>query len=151
MCTALASAILNKPTAPCMAMTGEITLRGDVLPIGGIKQKALAAFRAGIKKVLIPKKNQGDLEEVPKEIKSKVKFVPVERVSDVLWHALGIKMKSELPVPKKPASKCARPLKKASKKKKVGRVLSEARNPTAKKKAVKRRAAKKKAKRARRR
>jgi ATP-dependent Lon protease len=119
MCTALASAILNKPTASCMAMTGEITLRGDVLPIGGIKQKALAAFRAGIKKVLIPKKNQGDLEEVPKEIKAKVKFVLVERVGEVLWHALGIKMKSEQPAPKKPAPKCAGPLKKAAKKKTV--------------------------------
>ena len=134
MCTALASAILNKPIAPCMAMTGEITLRGDVLPIGGIKQKSLAAYRAGIKRVLIPKKNQGDLEEVPKEIKSKVKFVLVERVSDVLWHALGIKMKSELPAQKKPAPKCASPQKKA-----------------VKKKSAKKKAAKKKAKRTRRR
>ena len=149
MCTALASAILNKPTASCMAMTGEITLRGDVLPIGGIKQKALAAYRAGIKKVLIPKKNQGDLEEVPKEIKSRVKFVLVERVSDVLWHALGIKMKSELPAPKKTAPKCASPLKKTAKK--VGRVLipqKRERNPTARKKAAKKKTAKKKAKRA---
>ncbi len=95
MCTALASALLNKPPAPCLAMTGEITLRGDVLPIGGIKQKSLAAYRTGIKRILLPKKNEADLEEVPAEIKEKVKFVLVERVSEVLWHALGIKMKSE--------------------------------------------------------
>jgi ATP-dependent Lon protease len=94
MCTALTSVLLNKPVAPHLAMTGEITLRGDILPIGGLKQKALAAYRAGIKKVLIPKRNQGDLEEIPKEIKSKVKFVFVERVSDVIRHAFGIEMKS---------------------------------------------------------
>ncbi len=98
MCTAIASALLNKPPASCLAMTGEITLRGDVLPIGGIKQKSLAAYRAGIKKILLPKKNEGDLEDVPKEIKSKIKFVLVERVSEVLYHALGIKMNSEKPV-----------------------------------------------------
>jgi len=92
MCTALASTLLNKPPAPCLAMTGEITLRGDVLPIGGLKQKSLAAFRAGIRKILFPKKNVGDLEEVPKEIKSKIEFIPVESVADVLWHALGVKM-----------------------------------------------------------
>ncbi len=92
MCTALASVLLNRPVTPNLAMTGEITLRGDVLPIGGIKQKALAAYRAGIKKVIIPKRNLSDLEEVPLEIKNKVEFIPVEKVRDVLWHALGIKM-----------------------------------------------------------
>ncbi|UCC81323.1 MAG: endopeptidase La [Candidatus Zixiibacteriota bacterium] len=95
MCTALASVLLNKPVAPHLAMTGEITLRGDILPIGGLKQKALAAYRAGIKKVLIPKKNEGDLEEIPKEIKSKVKFIFIERVSDVFHHAFGIRMKDD--------------------------------------------------------
>jgi len=65
-------------------MTGEITLRGEVLPIGGIKEKALAAYRAGIKTVLIPKHNVKDLEEVPEEIKKKVKFVPVETMEEVL-------------------------------------------------------------------
>jgi ATP-dependent Lon protease len=95
MCTALASVLLNKPVAPHLAMTGEITLRGDILPIGGLKQKALAAYRAGIKKILIPRRNQGDLEEIPKEIKSKLKFVFVDRVSDVIRFAFGIEMKSE--------------------------------------------------------
>jgi len=75
-------------------MTGEITLRGDVLPIGGVKQKALAAYRAGIRKVIIPKRNLSDLEEVPPEIMAKVEFIPVEKVREVLWHALGIKMSS---------------------------------------------------------
>jgi ATP-dependent Lon protease len=92
MCTALASVLINKPVKPYLAMTGEITLRGDVLPIGGIKQKALAAYRAGIRKVIMPKRNIYDLEEVPPEIKSKVEFIPVERVSEVLKHALDIDM-----------------------------------------------------------
>ena len=116
MCTAIASVLLNKPVAPHLAMTGEITLRGDILPIGGLKQKALAAYRAGIKKVLIPKKNEGDLEEIPKEIKSKVKFIFVERVSDVLRHAFGIEMKSK--IGKSPAkSKGKSPRKKIAAKK----------------------------------
>ena len=123
MCTAIASALLNKPPAPCLAMTGEITLSGDVLPIGGIKQKSLAAFRAGIKKILLPKKNEGDLEDVPKEIKAKIEFVLVERVSEVLYHALGIKMNSEKPVKtgaiRKTAKKTVKRAKKSVPKKKV--------------------------------
>jgi len=127
MCTALASVLLNKPVAPHLAMTGEITLRGDILPIGGLKQKALAAYRAGIKKVLIPRRNLGDLEEIPKEIKSKVKFVYVERVSDVIRQAFGIEMKSEKKAgPKKirikPSGKKAPP-------KKVGRKSAKRNTP----------------------
>ena len=95
MCTALASVLINRPVKPYLAMTGEITLRGDVLPIGGIKQKALAAYRAGIRKVILPKRNINDLEEVPPEIKSKVEFIPVERVREVLWHALEIDMQEK--------------------------------------------------------
>jgi ATP-dependent Lon protease len=101
MCTALASVLINKPVAQSLAMTGEITLRGDVLPIGGIKQKALAAYRAGMKKVILPRRNLNDLEEVPPEIKSKVEFIPVDRVSEVLWHALGLKMKGDAKTPGK--------------------------------------------------
>ncbi len=111
MCTALTSVLLNKPVAPRMAMTGEITLRGDVLPIGGLKQKAMAAYRAGIKKILIPRKNEGDLEDIPGEIKSKIEFVFVDRVSDVLRHAFGIEMK----IPE--SQKKARTAKKKTKKK----------------------------------
>jgi ATP-dependent Lon protease len=106
MCTALASVLTNKAVTPELAMTGEITLRGDVLPIGGIKQKALAAYRAGIKKIIMPKRNVSDLEEVPKEIKDKVEFIPVERVSEVLWYALGIRMKDDgAPLAKKTAKR----------------------------------------------
>jgi ATP-dependent Lon protease len=101
MCTALASVLLNKPVVPNLAMTGEITLRGDVLPIGGIKQKALAAYRAGIKKVLVPRKNVSDLEEVPAEVKSKVEFIAVDKVRDVLWHALEIRMNGKKSVMRK--------------------------------------------------
>jgi ATP-dependent Lon protease len=104
MCTALASVLLNKPVAPDLAMTGEITLRGDVLPIGGIKQKSLGAYRAGIKRIILPKRNLNDIEEVPEEIRSKVEFIPVERVSEVLWHALGIKMQED----RKPAARKAK-------------------------------------------
>ncbi|MEE9555321.1 MAG: S16 family serine protease, partial [candidate division Zixibacteria bacterium] len=119
MCTAIASALLKRPPAPCLAMTGEITLRGDVLPIGGIKQKSLAAYRAGIKKILLPKRNEGDLEEVPKEIKSKIKFVLVERVSEVLYHALGIRMNSEKPMKTGTKRKTAKKTIKKAKAKKV--------------------------------
>jgi ATP-dependent Lon protease len=118
MCTALASVLINKPVVPGLAMTGEITLRGDVLPIGGIKQKALAAYRAGIKKVIIPKRNFNDLIEVPDEIKAKVEFIPVERVREVLWHALGMKMQE----PRIRRPKATAPKKKAvAKKRKKGR------------------------------
>lgn len=92
MLTALASLVTNKPVEHYLAMTGEITLRGEVLPIGGLKQKALAAFRAGIKTVVFPKKNEKDLPEIPKEITEKVKFIPVDTVDEVLEAALGIKI-----------------------------------------------------------
>jgi ATP-dependent Lon protease len=88
MATAIASVLTERPVKKGLAMTGEITLRGEVLPIGGVKEKALAAYRAGIRTVLIPKQSVKDLEEVPKEIKRKVKFVPVETVEEVLKLAL---------------------------------------------------------------
>ena len=74
---------------PTIAMTGEATLRGAVLPVGGIKEKVLAAHRAGIKTVLLPKKNEKDLVEVPDEIKAELKFVPVARMEEVLHRVLG--------------------------------------------------------------
>jgi ATP-dependent Lon protease len=69
-------------------MTGEITLRGRVLPIGGLKEKSLAASRAGVKTVLFPKENVKDLEEIPSTVRSKMKFIPVESMDEVLEHAL---------------------------------------------------------------
>jgi len=88
MFTALASLFANKPVRPDVAMTGEITLRGLVLPIGGLKEKSLAAMRAGISTVIIPKLNEKDLVDVPDEAKQKLKFVPVENVDEVLAVAL---------------------------------------------------------------
>src|SRR6266481_5341477 len=88
MFTALASLFSNTPVRSDVAMTGEITLRGLVLPIGGLKEKSLAAMRAGISTVIIPKLNEKDLVDVPEEAKQKLKFVPVENVDEVLAVAL---------------------------------------------------------------
>jgi ATP-dependent Lon protease len=88
MFTAIASLFTNRPVRPDVAMTGEITLRGLVLPIGGLKEKSLAAMRAGISTVIIPKLNEKDLVDVPEEAKQKLKFVPVENVDEVLDAAL---------------------------------------------------------------
>jgi ATP-dependent Lon protease len=88
MFTALASLFANTPVRSDVAMTGEITLRGLVLPIGGLKEKSLAAMRAGISTVIIPKLNEKDLVDVPEEAKQKLKFVPVENVDEVLAVAL---------------------------------------------------------------
>jgi len=88
MATAMLSALTGIPISASVAMTGEITLRGKVLPIGGLKSKALAAYRAGIKKVLIPKDNQKDLHEIPDKVKNKIEIVCVSTLEDVLKHAL---------------------------------------------------------------
>src|SRR6266704_1164862 len=88
MFTALASLFSDMPVRSDVAMTGEITLRGLVLPIGGLKEKSLAAMRAGIYTVLIPKLNEKDLVDVPEEAKQKLKFIPVENVDEVLNAAL---------------------------------------------------------------
>ncbi len=88
MFIALASLFTNKPVRSDVAMTGEITLRGLILPIGGLKEKSLAAMRAGISTVIIPKLNEKDLVDVPEEAKQKLKFVPVENVDEVLSVAL---------------------------------------------------------------
>jgi ATP-dependent Lon protease len=88
MFTALASLFSNRRVRPDVAMTGEITLRGLVLPIGGLKEKSLAAMRAGITTVIIPKLNEKDLVDVPEEAKQKLKFIPVENVDEVLAAAL---------------------------------------------------------------
>ena len=84
MLTALASLLTNKTVRKDLAMTGEITLRGQVLPIGGLKEKVLAAHRAGIKTIIIPKLNEKDLYDISEEIKKKINFKPVERMQDVL-------------------------------------------------------------------
>ncbi len=91
--TALASLLSGRPVKPRLAMTGELTLRGQVLPIGGLKEKLLAAYRAGIKTVILPKDNKKDMEEIPAEINKAVKFVFVENVAQVLKVALDDKPK----------------------------------------------------------
>jgi ATP-dependent Lon protease len=88
MATALISALMNRPVRNDVAMTGEITLRGRVLPIGGLKEKALGAVRAGIRKIIIPEKNKKDLTEIPQNIKRKLTFIPVRRMEDVLSDSL---------------------------------------------------------------
>ncbi|MEI7667824.1 MAG: S16 family serine protease, partial [Erysipelotrichaceae bacterium] len=86
--TAIVSALTQTPVYADLAMTGEVTLRGHVLPIGGLKEKSLAAHRVGITKILIPKLNVKDLDEIPDVVKAKINFVPVETMEQVLREAL---------------------------------------------------------------
>jgi ATP-dependent Lon protease len=97
MCTSLVSALCDIPVKSDVAMTGEITLRGEVLPIGGLKEKLLAAHRGGISTVLIPQENEKDLAEIPKNIKDKLTIVPVKWIDQVMEHALA-----RQPVPEGP-------------------------------------------------
>lgn len=88
MATAVVSALTKNPVRNDIAMTGEITLRGRVLPIGGLKEKSLAAYRAGITDIIIPEENRPDIEEVPQEIRKKLNFIPVSSMDTVLSNAL---------------------------------------------------------------
>ena len=90
MMTALTSLLLSKPIASDMAMTGEITLRGAVLPVGGIKEKVLAAKRAGLKRILLPKRNEKDLEDISESNREGLDFIFVEDMSQVLNVALDL-------------------------------------------------------------
>ncbi|HEX3465162.1 MAG TPA: S16 family serine protease, partial [Candidatus Elarobacter sp.] len=92
MATSIASLLTGTKVDPEVAMTGEITLTGQVLPIGGVKEKVLGAKRAGIKKVLLPRRNEIDLEDVPKEVRDTMEFVLVDELSDVFANALGKRM-----------------------------------------------------------
>jgi ATP-dependent Lon protease len=95
MATALVSLISHRPVKSDVSMTGEITLRGQVLPVGGVKEKVLAAYRAGSSTVILPKKNQADLEEdIPAEVMEKIKFKFVENIEEVLDAALTVKKKT---------------------------------------------------------
>jgi ATP-dependent Lon protease len=88
MFTALVSLLAGIRVRHDVAMTGELSLRGRVLPIGGFKEKTLAAHRAGIKRIIFPERNKPDLEEVPKEIRDELEFVPVQHLEEVLEAAL---------------------------------------------------------------
>ncbi len=91
MCTSLVSALTRRPVHRDLAMTGEITLRGRVLPIGGLKEKLIAAHRGGVKRVIIPKENEKDLKDVPKSIASQMNIFFVEHMDEVLSHALVVR------------------------------------------------------------
>jgi len=88
MAVALISALYKKPVCKDIGMTGEITLRGKILPVGGIRDKVLAAHRAGLKKIVLPKENEKDLEEVPQEVKEELQFIFVETIDEALETAL---------------------------------------------------------------
>ncbi|TNF97885.1 MAG: endopeptidase La [Gammaproteobacteria bacterium] len=122
MCTALVSALTAIPVRSDVAMTGEITLRGEVLPIGGLKEKLLAAHRGGIKTVLIPDENEKDLTEIPKNIKDKLEIIPVKWIDQVIEAAL-----EHTPVPLQKAGENAKSVSRktaSSKTKKRGRVTA---------------------------
>ena len=91
MLTSVVSLLLGKPVDPKIGMTGEITLRGAILPVGGIKEKVLAAARAGLTTIVLPKKNEQDLADVPEETKKLVQFRFVDTVDQALEHTLGIR------------------------------------------------------------
>ena len=93
--TALISALTGRPVRHDVAMTGEITLRGRVLPIGGLKEKALAAYRAGIKTILLPSENEKDLQDIPEEIRQKLNFVPVKSMDAVISAAICSKSEAK--------------------------------------------------------
>ena len=89
MATALASVCMNKPVRKKLAMTGEITLRGRALAIGGLKEKVLAAYREGINIVLFPEANKKDLVDIPENVKKKIKMIPVKHMDEVIKFAFG--------------------------------------------------------------
>lgn len=89
MATALVSALTGKPVRKEVGMTGEITLRGRVLPIGGLKEKSLSAHRAGLTTVILPKDNEKDIEDIPESVRKEMKFLPVAHLDEVLKHALS--------------------------------------------------------------
>jgi len=88
MSTALASLLTGRPVRDSLAMTGEITLRGKVLPIGGVKEKVLAAHRAGIHTVILPKRNEPDIDDIPEEVRRELVFIFADRMEEVLEAAL---------------------------------------------------------------
>jgi ATP-dependent Lon protease len=88
MATALASLLTGRPIKAGFGMTGEITLRGKVLPVGGIKEKILAAARFGLKTIILPRHNEGDLDDVPQTVREQMTFILAETVDDVLAAAL---------------------------------------------------------------
>ena len=102
MMTSLVSLLTGIRVRHDVAMTGEITLRGRVLPVGGIKEKVLAAHRAGVKRVILPERNMADLEEVPQEVRDTLEFIPVAKMDAVLANALEEPGRFQLEDPPEP-------------------------------------------------
>ena len=96
MATSMISALTGIPIDKHIAMTGEITLRGNVLPIGGLKEKALAAHRGGIRRVMLPKENENDIEEIPWTVRNELELIPVSHVDEVLYEALMVRRPQDL-------------------------------------------------------
>jgi ATP-dependent Lon protease len=129
--TSLVSLISGRKVKPKVGMTGEITLRGQVLPIGGVKEKVLAAHRNGLRSVILPKRNEHDLDDVPDEIKKSMKFVFVETVDEVLESALETNHKRSSPVDRRGSAEKSSGAKQSSKKKSTSRkTKSNGKNPT---------------------
>ena len=87
--TAIYSAFTNKPIRSDVGMTGEITLRGNVLPIGGLKEKSISAHRSGIKKIIIPRENEKDIDEIPEVVRNELEIVLADHVDTVIENALA--------------------------------------------------------------
>jgi ATP-dependent Lon protease len=101
MCLAMLSAMTGRPVFKHVAMTGEITLRGRVLPVGGVREKVLAAHRAGLKIVVLPERNLKDLIDMPKAVKTDLRIVPVKHMDEVLEVALSPEVTLEPPRPRR--------------------------------------------------
>jgi ATP-dependent Lon protease len=129
MAVALASLATGIPVRSDVGMTGEVTLRGKILPIGGVKEKVLAAHRAGLKTVLLPPRNEMDLEDVPEEVMDEMKFVFTETIADAVKAAL--ENKKETKKTKKPAAK-SKATKKPATKSKTTKSASKTQRKTAK-------------------
>ena len=100
MATALISALIGTPVRADIGMTGEITLRGRVLPVGGLKEKLIAALRGGVETVLLPKENERDLKEIPPKVKRRLNIVLVDHMDEVLQHALRMENPGVLKEPR---------------------------------------------------
>lgn len=104
MATALVSVLSNRPVHKTVAMTGELTLRGNVLPIGGVKEKVLAAHRAKVHKVILPMSNKKDMEDVPKDVQKEMEFVFAENVREVFKEALIPPIEKAVPLQEEEAA-----------------------------------------------
>jgi ATP-dependent Lon protease len=102
MCTSIVSVLTGIAVRRDVAMTGEVTLRGRVLPVGGVREKALAALRAGLTRIVLPRKNLQDLRDVPKDLKRRVEFIPVDTMDQVLEAALD---RTRIPRPVRPGGR----------------------------------------------